>query len=142
MRLAHRPKLRDREDIIRYSMETWRLIGSPEYPMDDKALRQKVERSFDRSHYPRGLARQTLAIIVSGHRLKLLKRIAAPTLIVHGEDDPLVPVAAAYELHKHIPGARLEIIGGMGHDMPTELLPKLSDLIANHAGQARRKAAA
>jgi pimeloyl-ACP methyl ester carboxylesterase len=142
LRLVRRPRLSDREDIIRYSMETWRLIGSPEYPPDEKTLRQKVERSFDRAHYPKGLARQTLAIIVSGHRLNLLKRIGAPTLIIHGEDDPLVPVAAAYELHKHIPGARLELMPGMGHDLPTELLPKLAALITRHATEARPREAA
>jgi pimeloyl-ACP methyl ester carboxylesterase len=140
LRLVRRPGGDDRETLIRYSMETWRLIGSPEYPPDETTLRAKVERSYDRSSYRRGLARQTLAIIASGSRVPLLKRIAAPTLIVHGEDDPLVPVAGAHDLARHIPGARVEVVPGMGHDMPPPLLPRFAQWILGHAraaGEAR-----
>lgn len=137
LRLVRRPEGNDREALIQHSMKTWRLIGSPAYPPDETTLRSKVERSYDRSSYRRGLARQTLAIIASGSRVALLKRIQAPTLIIHGEDDPLVPLAGGYDLVKHIPGARLEIIKGMGHDLPPALLPKFEQLILRHARDAR-----
>jgi pimeloyl-ACP methyl ester carboxylesterase len=129
LRLVKRPPLLDRESLIRYSMETWRLIGSPQYPAEESVLRDKVARSFDRCLYPQGLARQTLAIIASGSRVPLLRRIQAPTTIIHGEADPLVPVAAAHDLARHIPHATLEIIPGMGHDLPPEPLRRIERLI-------------
>jgi proline iminopeptidase len=126
----------DRESLIQHSVETWRLIGSPGFPTPPDVLRAKVERSFDRASYPQGLGRQTLAILASGSRMSLLSRIYAPTLVIHGDKDPLVPVAAAYNLARHIPGAQLEIIEGMGHDMPPQLLPKLQQLILQHVKRA------
>ncbi|MCI0749641.1 MAG: alpha/beta fold hydrolase, partial [Nevskiales bacterium] len=136
VRLATPPILTDRESAIRYSMETLRLIGSPKYPADEKTLRAKTERSFDRSGFSTGLARQTLAIIASGNRVSRLKQITAPTLIIHGSDDPLIPVAAAYDLARHIPGAQLTVIPGMGHDLPAPLLPQLVDLILSHVRES------
>ena len=135
LKLARRPE-NDREAIINHSVNIFRLIGSPGYPPDETTLRAKSERSYERSSYRRGVGRQTLAIIASGSRVPLLKRIAAPTLIIHGQQDPLVPVAGAYDLMKHIPGARLEIIDGMGHDLPPALLPKFEQLILQHARNA------
>lgn len=135
LRLVRRPAAGDREAIIRHSMELWRLIGSPQYPPDDHVLRAKVERSYDRSSYRHGLARQTLAIIASGSRVPLLRRIEAPTLVIHGAEDPLVPVAAGHDLASHIPGARLSVIPGMGHDLPPALLPTFTQLIVQHARQ-------
>ncbi|HUP90646.1 MAG TPA: alpha/beta hydrolase [Solimonas sp.] len=136
LRLVQRPEGRDRESLIRHSMQTWRMIGSPGFPQDDATLRQKVERAFDRAHYPRGLARQTLAIIASGSRTPLLGRIKAPTLVIHGKDDPLVRVAAGPDLAKRIRGAKLEIIEGMGHDLPPMLLPRLANLVLGHVKRA------
>lgn len=132
LRMIRRPKALDRESLIQHSMQTWRIIGSPAFPTPEPALRAKVERSFDRASYPQGLGRQTLAILASGSRMSLLPRIYAPTLVIHGDKDPLVPVAAAYNLAAHIPGAQLEIIEGMGHDLPPQLLPRLQDLILGH----------
>jgi pimeloyl-ACP methyl ester carboxylesterase len=136
LRLVRRPAAGDRDAIIRHSMELWRLIGSPQYPPGDDVLRTKVERSYDRSSYRHGLARQTLAIIASGSRVPLLRRIEAPTLVIHGAEDPLVPVAAGHDLAQHIPGARLQVIPGMGHDLPAPLLPTFSEMIARHAREA------
>ena len=136
LRLIRPPAGFDRETLVRHSMETWRLIGSPEFPVAEHELRAKCERSYDRSSYRHGLARQTLAIIASGSRVPLLKRIEAPTLILHGQDDPLVPVSGAHDLARHIRGARLEIIRGMGHDLPPALLPRFVELIAGHARSA------
>ena len=132
LRLTQRPKRVDRESLIQHSMNTWRLIGSPGYPTDDATLRAMVERDHKRSLYPRGMARQTLAIMAAKSRLPLLQQITVPTLVIHGEADPLVPVAAGRELGKLIPGARLEIIPGMGHDLPAPLLPRVGQLILGH----------
>lgn len=138
MRLISRPAHTDRESVIRHSMQTWRLIGSPRYPAPEQELRGKVERSYDRAHYPAGLARQLLAIMASGSRTKILKKVTAPTLVIHGEQDPLIPVAAAYDLARRIPNAHMELIPGMGHDLPAELMPKICRMILAHLGLNRR----
>lgn len=137
LRLTRRPKSVTRESLIRHSMDTWRLIGSPGYPTPDAELRAMVERDQARCLYPRGMARQTLAIMAAPSRVPLLKRIKAPTLVIHGLADPLVPVAAGRELGRLIPGARLELIEGMGHDLPTPLLERIGRLILDHAGAAQ-----
>lgn len=140
LRLVRRPSGTDREALIRHSMETWRLIGSPQYPPEETALRARLERAYDRSSDRQGLARQTLAILASPSRVPLLKRIEAPTVVIHGREDPLVPVAGAYDLARHIPGARLEIVPGMGHDLPTELLPFFTRVLAQNTAQGARLA--
>ncbi len=132
LHLTRRPKNLDRESLIRHSVTTWQLIGSPGYPTDEATLRAMVERDQQRSLYPRGMARQTMAILAAKSRLPLLPEIQAPTLVIHGEADPLVPVAAGRELARCIPGAKLEIIPGMGHDLPTPLLPRIGQLILGH----------
>ncbi len=138
MRLIRRPTTLDREGLITHGMQTWRLIGSPAYPDRDDELRAKVERQFDRSHHPQGMARQTAAIMASPSRVPQLQKLKAPTLIIHGQQDPLVPVAAAHDLARHIPHAQLEIIEGMGHDLPRALLPRIEHLILHHLKHAER----
>ena len=144
LRLTQRPKSTTREALVQHSMNTWKLIGSPGYPTPDAELRAMVERDQARSLYPRGMARQTLAIMAARSRVPLLRRIAAPTLVIHGLADPLVPVAAGRELARLIPGAKLELIEGMGHDLPTPLLPRIGRMILGHVGaaQAATRAAA
>jgi pimeloyl-ACP methyl ester carboxylesterase len=138
LRLIRRPTHFDRESLIAHSMQTWRLIGSPGFRPTDEALRARVSRAFDRAYHPRGIARQTVAILASGSRVRLLKRIRAHTLVLHGKDDALVPVAAAHELARRIEGAKLEVIPGWGHDFPADLTPRLAALIAGHARKSER----
>lgn len=130
-----------RERAIRRSMRVFRLIGSPGFPTSQEELRTKVERSIARSHYPPGLARQVLAIAASGSRVEMLRRIRVPTLVIHGADDPLVPVAAGEDTAEKIPGARLRVIPGMGHDLATGLVPLLVDAIAEHCQAADHRPA-
>lgn len=132
-RLIRRPKGFDRETLVRHLMGTWQLIGSPAWPPDETELRQTMEAVFDRNHHPRGVARQTMAILAAPSRVPLLSKIRTPTLVIHGTADPLVPVAGGKELARHIPGARLELIEGMGHDLPRALLPRFAELIVAHA---------
>ena len=108
------------------------LIDSRNYPSSNQELRQKVQASLDRAYYPAGFARQLAAIVADGSRVKRLQQIIAPTLVIHGTADRLVPVAAGVDTAKHIPGATLELIEGMGHDLPRLLWPQLVELIARH----------
>ena len=117
-------------------MRTWRLIGSPAYPPSDEVLRQKIATSYQRSFYPAGHRRQMAAIMASGDRVSVLKKIIAPTLVIHGKADPLVPVAGGIDTARHIRGAELELIEGMGHDLPQPLLPHFVELIGNHVDRA------
>ena len=131
-----RPAQGDREAAIRHGMNVLRTIGSPGYPQSDAELRAKVERAFDRAYYPAGVARHFLAVLSDGSRVARLKTIAVPTLVIHGADDPLVPLECGKDTARHIPGATLKIIPGMGHDLAPGLVPTLVDLIAAHCSRA------
>jgi pimeloyl-ACP methyl ester carboxylesterase len=137
-----RPSQGDREASIQFGMSAFRAIGSPGYPTPEPELRGKIERSFDRSYYPAGVARQMLAVLASGSRVDLLPTIKLPTLVLHGASDPLVPVEAGKDTARLIPGATLKIITGWGHDLPTALIPTLVEAIATHCLSADRAAAA
>lgn len=130
--LAPRPDAGDREAIIAHGVRVYRAIGSPGFPTSDAGLRAKVERATDRSYYPAGMGRQLLAVLASGSRVELLKEVRVPTLVIHGADDPLVPVEAGIDTAQRISGAALTVIPGMGHDLADGLIPILSEAIADH----------
>jgi pimeloyl-ACP methyl ester carboxylesterase len=136
LRLLLREPASTREAFIDQTVEMFGRIGSPGYPGDEARLRDRIGRSYDRSFEPEGTARQLMAILASGNRRRELARITAPTLVIHGADDRLVPAAAGRDVASTIPGARLELIEGMGHDLPPELWPQFVSLIAEHAGAA------
>lgn len=132
--LAGRPMSGDPEDLIAYSIRAARVIGSPGYPAEELRLQRRVRHDFERGWYPQGVARQMAAIVADGDRRSMLKSITAPTLVIHGEDDPLVPLAGGRDTAANIAGARLLTIPGMGHDLPLALVDTLADAIAGHAG--------
>ena len=102
------------------------LIGSPAFRPDPAAFKARLTASVKRAWRPDGVARQLVAVVADGDRTPQLSRITSPTHIVHGADDPLVPVAAAHDLHARIAGSTLEIIDGMGHDLPAALWPRFA----------------
>jgi len=120
----------------------WRKIGSPGYQPSDEELAARITRSMERSNYPEGYSRHLAAIIANGSRVELLKKITAPTLVIHGKDDALVPVECGIDTAKHIRGSRLEVIVGMGHDLPGELVPTFVQLISEHALAAQQRVTA
>jgi len=134
--LANRPMSGDPEDLIAYSVGAARVIGSPGYPAEEDRLQRRVRSDFERGFYPQGVARQMAAIVADGDRRAMLKRVIAPTLVIHGEDDPLVPIAGGRDTVASIAGARLMTIPGMGHDLPLALVDTLTDAIAAHAKEA------
>ena len=117
---------KDLASIAQHYFKLYRLIGSPGFPAPEPELRQRIDASVRRSNRPRGVARQLVAIAADTGRAAQLRRITAPTHIIHGEADPLVPVAAAHDLKKRIAGATLDLIAGMGHDLPEPLWPRLA----------------
>ncbi len=134
--VAPRPSIHQRDHAIRHAMEIYRTIGSSRYPICDNDLQERASRYFDRCYYPEGMARHVLAILASGDRVEVLKQITAPTLVIHGSEDPLVPVEAGKHTASLVRDAKLMIIDGMGHDYPSELVPAISDSIIHHCREA------
>ncbi len=132
MLLAPRPDASDPEAVVQRIMHSYKTIGSPGFQRSDEELRQLAEASIARSYYPEGFMRQVAAIAANGSRVELLKRILAPTLVIHGKEDPLVPVECGIHTAEQIRAAKLELIEGMGHDLPPLLSDRLVDLIADH----------
>ena len=131
--LSKPPANADLEAVIPIGIKVARAIGSPAYPTPEDRLRQRITRDYHRSFFPEGAARQLCAILDDGDRRARLKKVTAPTLVIHGVDDPLVPVEGGRDTAKAIPGARLHEIPGMGHDLPLELVDEIAGAIAAHA---------
>jgi pimeloyl-ACP methyl ester carboxylesterase len=127
------PPGNDKASVAEHSVRLAKIIGSPDYPVSDEALRQFAEMLYDRSYYPAGPARQYAAVLASGSRDAMLPDISAPTLVIHGDADPLLPVEHGQDTAQLVPGARLEVIEGMGHNLPPQLYEKFADMIASHA---------
>jgi proline iminopeptidase len=135
--MLQRPVKRgDLEGAVRQMMNGLREIGSRTHPPDEKWLRDVCERHVRRRYNPAGAARQLVAIAASGDRTATVRRIKAPTLVLHGDEDPLLIPACGEETARVIREAggnvTLEIVRGMGHDLPTPLLPHLVERIAGH----------
>jgi len=135
--IIHRPPPPDdHEAVVRHLMRVFGVIGSPAFRHELESMRPLFERVARRGLYRAGTARQLLAILATGDRRSLLQGITAPTLVLHGADDPLVPVAAGIDTAAHIPGSRLEVVPGMGHDFPPGLMAQLAGRIAEHCRAA------
>ena len=117
MALLKRPKSRLREDIIAHFVKVLAVIGSPKYPSPEAEVRQRIGEAFDRSFYPAGTIKQMGAIMASGDRSAEVKKITAPTLVIHGKDDPLVPLKNGEDTAKKIVGSEYMEVDGMGHDL-------------------------
>jgi pimeloyl-ACP methyl ester carboxylesterase len=127
---------RTREQYLRRAVKTVRVIGSPRFPMDQKRIEELAGEMYDRGHNTAGIIRQMHAISASGDRTAALRRLDLPTTVLHGSADPLARPAAGRATAAAIPGARLRIFEGMGHDLPRELWPDFVDEIAANAERA------
>lgn len=124
------PENDTREARVQHGMKLRQIIGSPGYPTPEAEMRAFVEKNVDRRWYPEGSARQYLSIIASGDRVELLKTVKVPTLVLHGEDDPLLPVACGRDVAALVPGAKIETFPGWGHDFAPGMIPTVIDRIA------------
>lgn len=123
----------EEESLVAHGLNVAKNIGSPGYPFDPRAQRARVLANIRRSVYPAGLPRQLAAIIDDGCRRSRLAQVSVPTLVMHGEADPLVKLEAGEDTAAHISGARLVTIPGWGHDLPVALIPRIAGEIAAHA---------
>lgn len=137
--LAEAP--RSRQAYADRIVKTFKVVGSPGY-FDEERLRELAGRLYDRSHNPRGILRQMHAITASGDRTAALRRLELPVTVIHGTRDNLIRPSGGRATACAIPGARLRIVEGMGHDLPRELWPLFVDEIADTASRAGWRAAA
>jgi pimeloyl-ACP methyl ester carboxylesterase len=133
-----RPPPRDREGYIERSAQVFGLVGSTGFDRDEQYIRERAGRSYDRGYDVRAGGRQLGAIIASGDRTEILRQIKAPTLVIHGTVDKMIRPSGGRATAKAIPGARLMMIEGMGHDLPRGVWPRLIDAISEHARAATR----
>jgi pimeloyl-ACP methyl ester carboxylesterase len=134
--LLSQPANREPETLISHSISVFTAIGSPGYMPGPVQLRERVAASIARASRPAGSARQLLAIAADADRTPMLARIQAPTQVIHGAVDPLIPVANGRDLMARIPGAIGDFIDGMGHDLPQALLARIAQGIATNARRA------
>ena len=133
----------DKQEAMDRIVKLFRVVGSPGFERDEDDLRALASESWDRGGGDQsGTGRQLQAVLASGDRTKRIRGIRAPALVIHGKADKLVRPSGGKATAKAIPGARLELIDGMGHDLPRAVWPRLVELIATHAASSPRRAPA
>jgi pimeloyl-ACP methyl ester carboxylesterase len=137
MRLMRRGA-REREAYIQDHIDTYRAIGSKTYDFEEEHKRERAARMFERGIYPAGSARQLAAVVSASDRTEALGGVRVPTTVIHGDADPLVDISGGRATAEAIPGARLVILPGMGHDLPRELWPEIIDAIIENTAAARQ----
>jgi pimeloyl-ACP methyl ester carboxylesterase len=139
MGLLLAPLPQGREAVIEFNLRIFRAITGPRFGLDERWVRDLLGRAYDRCFYPQGEARQLVAILTQGSRKAALRGVNVPTLVIHGDADPLVPVEAGKDTAEAVPGAKLKIIEGMGHDLPHgELWSQIaSDIVLHTKGAGR-----
>jgi len=125
------PKSDDEEDWFAYYYDLFMKIGSPQ--QDEEALKKRIREGIMRCLCPDGTKRQFAAILNNGSRVELLKQVEAPTLSISGSLDPLTPYQAGEDIAKHVKNGRFQLIENMGHDMPDQFIPRIVNLIDDHA---------
>ena len=131
------PAPQEREAYIKYMVDLFRAMAGPGFAFDEAWTRMITKRAYDRSFSPQGTMRQIAAIMTQTDRKKALASVTAPTLVIHGTDDPVVPMEAGKDTAEAISGARLMLIEGMGHDLPHGgAWPRIVEAIAAHTLRA------
>jgi pimeloyl-ACP methyl ester carboxylesterase len=138
MGLLIAPPPKEREACIKHMIGLFKTIAGPGFPVDEEWTRKIMAESYDRCFYPQGMARQLVAILAHGNRKPALASVKAPTLVIHGTQDPLVSVEGGKDTAQAIPGAQLILIEGMGHDLPHDgAWPRIVEAITSHTLRAK-----
>ncbi len=125
------------DEVVDRSVSVAKAIGGKGFPLDAEAIKMRAKADYERSFHPDGVARQMAAIAATGNRRPHLEKLEGiPTLVIHGSDDPLVPLAGGEDTHKAIKGSKLKVIEGMGHDLPEEAWPEIVEAISAHTSAA------
>lgn len=131
-----------REDVLEASVALDRVIGSPGFPLDEAAVRERAGRAFDRDRDSSGITRQAAAVLASPDRTEGLRALHVPTVVVHGDADPLVDPSGGEATARAVPGARLITVPGMGHNLPAATWPLIVEAVVTNAGRAGFEATA
>jgi len=123
---------KDINKAVTYGLNVWRLIHGNYYPFDQQKVLSLISRALQRGFNPAGNTRQLAAILDSPDRTAALRTLTVPSLIIHGEDDPLVPVACGYATATAIPNAKIKVYPGMGHTIPNQLYDDITTQILDH----------
>jgi pimeloyl-ACP methyl ester carboxylesterase len=113
-------------------LKTWKILRGGSFPEDEARDPERARAVFERGLNPAGVARQLAAIFASGSRRSALEQLKTPTLVIHGDADPLVPLAHGQDVAAAVPGARLEVIPRMGHALPISMWPQIIAAIVRH----------
>ena len=130
--LNRTPESDDKESVIKNALLTRKLWASPKYNIPEKNLIENFSLRYDRMYYPEGLSRQYAAIGDDGSRVERLKKIAIPSLVLHGNADNLVPLEGGKDTDRLIPNSNIKILDGWGHDLPPGVYEWISSKISDH----------
>jgi pimeloyl-ACP methyl ester carboxylesterase len=131
-----RPPATDRASAIAGSIVAYRITASTGFEVTDESLRERAESGYDRGYHPAGSARQLASILTTPDRTEGLSGVTVPTMVIHGEVDPLVDVSGGKATAAAVPGAELLLVPGMGHDLPIGAWPQIVDAIVRTAKRA------
>jgi pimeloyl-ACP methyl ester carboxylesterase len=129
MQALLRPVPNDRESYIESAVQARKALAGGGFAMADDEVRRTAGETYDRAHHPDGMVRQIMAIGASGGRRERLRTIRIPTVVIHGDADPLVPHAGGLDTHNAIAGSEMLTIPGMGHELPEGAWPLVLDAI-------------
>lgn len=132
LRFFQRPANQELETLLAFYTQTYKIIGSPGYRQTDAELTERVHRGIARSYYPAGTIQQLMAVMASPNRSKLLRKVSLPAHVIHGDADPLVRLAHGRHTAKQLPNATLDIVKGMGHDLPPLLYDRIANSVLDH----------
>jgi len=128
-----KPTPTDQAAYFESYVQTWKVLRAGSFPLDEARDLSRAGQNFARGLNPAGVARQLVAILASGSRKQALGAVRVPTLVIHGDIDPLVPLACGLDTAESVPGAKLLVVPGMGHALPISQWPQIIDAIAAHA---------
>ena len=128
-----KPTPTDQAGYFESYVQTWKVLRAGSFPLDEARDLARAGQNYARGLNPAGVARQLVAILASGSRKQALGAVRVPTLVIHGDIDPLVPLACGLDTAESIPGAKLLVVPGMGHALPISKWPQIVDAIAAHA---------
>lgn len=132
MSVLFSPRPVDRERAIEATVAAEHVLAGPAYPVDVTRATELATEAYDRCFYPAGFIRQFIAVMASGSRREKLRALQVPTLVLHGDADPLIPVDCGIDVAKHVPNAKLQVIEGWGHTLPSSIWPTLVEAIVAH----------
>jgi len=125
---------RERKAYIEYFLEGCRALRGGRFPLDEAGIQELARQTYERGVSPEGSLRQLAAILASGSRKEILKSLNIPCLVIHGDSDPLIPVEYAWDTAGTIPGSRLHIIKGLGHELPRQVWPEIVQVLTEFCG--------